>query len=309
MLNRRVWKNPTIIESLVHNVSFATDEEINERLVTRYRNYDYLTGSDTANEMMLQSIIDEWANYCDQLYATTLYEYDPILNYDMKEEGEIIDELHKGSKRSFSRNYKDSVAVDRKNATAIDRKNATNMNSKDAVATNLSEVETPRVKTEELKTGYGLGSTSAGTPIEKTETEPKTGTNQKSTTGSAAQNYTEHTGLEADNYSRETAAENANYNRETAAAADNYSEHSENPAQNYETITDIDANTYDKNVRTFDGYRRYGNLGVTKTQDMIEAERKIIVDVLDVYIAKFKTCFNISPKICFEPFEDDESEV
>lgn len=306
MLNRRVWKNPTIISGLTHNAEFATDEEINNRLALQYRNYDFLTNSETANEMMLQSVIDEWVHYCNELYATTLYEYEPLYDYDMHEAGEIIDELHKGSKRSFSRNYKDSFSIDRKNATAADRKTAVNTNSKDSVATNLSETETPRVKTEELKTGYGLGSTSSGSPVEKIEREPKTGTNQKSTTGSAAQNYTEHSGLAQDNYTQETASENANYERETAAAADNYTEHSEAPAQNYETNTDIDANTFDKNIRKFNNYHKYGS--IAKPQEMIEAQRRIILDIMDVYISKFKGCFNISSHINFEPFEDEESE-
>lgn len=303
-ISRRVWKNESIINGLTHNVEFATDEVINERLITKYRNYDFLTDSETANEMMLQSVIDEWANYCDKIYATTLYQYDPLVDYEMNEEGSIIDELHKGNKRSYSRNYKDSVAIDRKNATAIDRKNATAVDLKNATATNLTETETPRVKTEEMRTGYGLGSDSSGSPVEKIETEPKTGTNSKVTTGNANANYTEQTGAENANYAHETASENANYNRETADALNNYSEHSEAPAQNYETQTDIDANTFDKNVRTFDDYRKYGS--IAKPQEMIEAERKITLDVLDLYIAKFKTCFNISFHINVEPFEESE---
>lgn len=303
-LSRRVWKNESIINDLTHNVQFATDADINERLLTKYRNYNFLTDSETANEMMLQSVIDEWASYCDKIYLTTLYQYDPLVDYEMNEEGSIIDELHKGNKRSYSRNYKDSIAIDRKNATAIDRKNATAVDMKSATATNLTETETPRVKTEELHTGYGLGSTSAGSPVEKIETEPKTGTNSKVTTGNANANYTEQTGAENANYAHETASENANYNRETADALNNYSEHSEAPAQNYETQTDIDANTFDKNVRTFDDYRKYGS--VAKPQEMIEAERRITIDVIDLYISKFKTCFNISFHINVEPFEESE---
>lgn len=339
----KVWTKPSLINNLTHGLTFASNADINARLVNRYRNYSYLTLSDTANVEILKSVINEWADYANKLYATTTYEYDPLLNYDMREEGSIIDELHKGHKRSFAAQYTDSVNVDRKTSTAedrktasaVDRKIATAIDTTEAVATdqkvatatNITETETPRVKTEEMHTGFGLGSDASGAPVELITTEPKTGTNSKATTGAANANYSETTGTAAnnykettadasENYTQETASENANYDRVTAAAADNYerevaiaadnyTQHSASPANNYETETDIDANTYDHNVRTFDEYRKYGNLGVTKPQDMIEAQRKIILDVIDFYVAKFRVCFELSPTINIDAFESE----
>lgn len=313
---KRVGENPDIIFTLSHGLDFAEDAEVNEKLERRYRLYDWLTPNDYANKMMLQSVIDQWADYCNQLYATTLYDYDPILNYDRHEAGSETTAHHKGNKRSFASRYKDSVEIDRKNATAIDKKTATatdrklstNTDTKEATATNLTETVTPRVKSEEMRTGYGLGSDSTGSPVEKIEREDKSGTNQTLTDGAAANNYVEKTGTAANNYQtdsgtaannyvEETGNELNNYNRETASALNNYTEHSALPADNYETQTDIDANTFDKDVLSFTDRRTYGNIGTTLTQTMVQAERDIIIECLDVYISKFAECFDISTDI------------
>lgn len=313
---KRVGEHPDVIFELEHGLTFAEDADVNETIERKYRLYDWLTNNDYANQMMLQSVIDQWSDYVNKLYATTQYEYDPIQNYDRHEEGSETNAHHKGSKRSYAEKYKDSIAVDRKNASAADRKTATatdlktstNTNTKEATATNLTETETPRVKTEEMHTGYGLGSDASGSPTEKIVTEPTMGTNQKQSSGAAANNYTETTGTAADNYSQElgtaannyvqeTAAEADNYTRETAAAADNYSQHEALPAENYETVTDIDANTYDKDVLSFTNRRTYGNIGTMTTQEMIQRERDIIVECLDVYVSKFAECFDLSTDI------------
>lgn len=47
------------------------------------------------------------------------------------------------------------------------------------------------------------------------------------------------------------------------------------PTKNYETITDVDANTYDKDVHSFTNRKTVGNIGTTKTQDMVSDEVRI----------------------------------
>ena len=322
-ISRRVWNNADIINDLEHGFTFATDSDINERLLLRYRNYDFLTHNDNANTYMLQDVIASWHDYINELYATTQYEYDPMLNYDMREEGEIIDELHKGTKRSRNISLKDSTAVNLRDASNVDIKDATNVNrktstasdTKDATATNTTRTLTPRVERVEEKTGYGLGSSASGTPVEKITQVAPTGTDQETVNGTAQNNYTQHTGAAVDNYVEEigTAQNNYtertgtaanNYTERTGTAANNYTERTGNAANNYDTETDIDANTFDHNVRRFDEYRKYGNLGITKPQDMVDAQRRIILDVIDVYIDKFKDCFTISREMFREPFEE-----
>jgi hypothetical protein len=47
------------------------------------------------------------------------------------------------------------------------------------------------------------------------------------------------------------------------------------PSENYVEERDIDANTYDRDVHSFTGRITQGNIGVTQTVDMIEAERRL----------------------------------
>ena len=274
---KRVGEHPDIILSLTHNLTFATDAEVNARIERKYRLYDWLTNSDYANQMMLQTVIDEWSDYCNQLYETTQYEYDPILNYDKHEEGSETTARHKGTKRSTNISLKDSMNVDRKQSV--------NTNSKESTATNLTETTTPRVSKVTDTTGYGLNSTT-GAPVQKVTEQAPTGTDSVSTSGTAAGNYTEKTGNAVDNYTRDVAIAN-----------DNYTERTGNAANNYETVTDIDANTYDKDVLSFTDRRTYGNIGVMTTQEMIQRERDIIIEVLDVYVSKFAECFDISTDV------------
>lgn len=227
-IDRRVWKTPSLINNLTHGFEWATDADINERMLLRYRNYDYLTDSATANTAFLERVIAEAHEEIDKLYNTTQFTYDPLLNYDMRESGGWRDEKHRGSKVSTGSDY--------------------------------TETLTPRVERVTEETGFGYDSDSTGTPVGKTTEHAPTGTDTRRTEGSAANNYTEY--------------------------------------------TDIDANTFDKDKRVFEEYRKYGNLGITKPQDMIEAERRIIIDVIDVYIERFKRCFNISTNIAHEPFEE-----
>lgn len=79
-----------------------------------------------------------------------------------------------------------------------------------------------------------------------------------------------------------------------------------NAANNTRTTEDISATVFDKDVRTFDEYHKHGS--VAKAQELIEAERKIIIDVLEIYCEKFAVCFKISDRIAFEPFEDESEE-
>lgn len=227
-MNLRVWKTPTTIQALSHNLTFATDEEVNAILLRRYRNYDYLTPSVVANTNILKTVIDAWSDYANKLYETTIYEYDPLLNYDMKEEGEIIDEKHKGSKT----------------ASGVD----------------ITVTDTPRTERVTEEYGYGYDTDANGAPYGKTKELAPTGTDSRHTTGNAANNTT--------------------------------------------TYEDISATIFDKDIRKFNLYRRFGNLGVTKTQDLIEAERRIIIHVLEVYVEKFAVCFDISNNIAYEPFEE-----
>lgn len=174
----KVGQHPDPIANLVHNVSFATDEQINTMIERRYRLYEWLTPNDYANQMMLQSVIDQWAAYCDKIYATTQYEYNPILNYDRHEEGAEITGRHKGSKRSMNTDIKAETNSD------------------------VTETTTPRVERVTENYSFGMGSDPGGSLSGKSvEVEP-TGTEEVKTSGTAANNYVQTSGTAANNYER-----------------------------------------------------------------------------------------------------------
>ena len=293
---KRVGENPDIIFELEHNLTFADDADVNAMLERRYRLYDWLTPNDYANKMMLQSVIDQWNDYVNKLYDTTLYEYDPILNYDRHEEGTETTARHKGTKRSTNIDVKDATATDFKRSTNTDLKESVNTNTKDSTGTNKTTTTTPRVERETDTTGYGLNSTT-GAPVQKVVEKAPTGTDQVQESGSAAQNYTEHSGLATDNYRQTEGNKANNYTEESGNAQNNYTQRTGNASNNYETVQDIDANTYDKDVLSFTDRRTYGNIGTMTTQEMIQRERDIIIECLDVYISKFAECFDISTYI------------
>lgn len=246
---KRVGEAPEVIEALEHDLSFASDSDINDLLVERYRLYDWLTPSDTANSMMLQSVIHQWHDYVEKLYETTQYEYDPISNYDRHEEGLETTEKHKGTRT------------------------ASNVNVKTSAATDVETTDTPRVERVTDTDNYGLGSGTSGAPVQKVTENAPTGTDTSRTVGTAANNYNETIG---------------------------------NAANNYTDTTDVSADVFDKDVLGFTDRRTWGNIGVTTTQQMIQSERDIIIDVLQVYISKFAECFDISTDILFGWLEDEE---
>lgn len=205
----RVGEHSAPFTGLTHGLTFATDAEVNELIIRRYRLYEWLTPSDTANKMMLQSTVDMWRDYTNKLYETTQYEYDPILNYDRHEEGTETTARHKGSK----------------------------------------SVSTPRTAQTVETDGYGLDSVD-GAPYQTVTQHAPTGTDTVE-------------------------------------------------------VTDVSESVYDKDVLSFSDRRTYGNIGVMTTQEMIQRERDIIIDVLDVYVSKFADCFGLSTHMLAGWLDDD----
>lgn len=66
-------------------------------------------------------------------------------------------------------------------------------------------------------------------------------------------------------------------------------------AQNYETLTDVDANTYDKDVHSFTNRVTRGNIGTTKSQTMVadEVQLRIETDLYELIAAEFESKFCI----------------
>lgn len=182
--------------------------------------YNILASSvDFANvfENWRNSILDNVVRFWDALAE----EYDPLENYDRREEGSYTDAMHKGSRT----------------ATNTDTKDAVNSNS------NVNTTTTPTGTT--TTTDYVNG--------ENNVAELPTG---KSVTSF------DNTNTVVDSVSK--ADEQTNYTRRTGDKVNNYTE-----------TTDISDTIFDKNVRTFDGYRVHGNIGVTTASQLLQGEKEI----------------------------------
>lgn len=69
---------------------------MNEHLITQFKRYEYLYRCDCDNIDILQATINKWHNVANELYDTTLFQYNPIENYDRTEDTQI-DREHENS--------------------------------------------------------------------------------------------------------------------------------------------------------------------------------------------------------------------
>lgn len=86
----KVCQRPELIQQLQHSLEFATDEQVNNDILLKYSLWDYLTPCDADNENILNACIARWRDEANQLYQTTLLQYDPLGNVNLHED--IADE-------------------------------------------------------------------------------------------------------------------------------------------------------------------------------------------------------------------------
>lgn len=195
----------------------------------------------------------EWQRMLDALTAT----YNPIENYDRHESGSETLEKHKGSVVT------DEVAETGSEDLARHKGTKTSVNE--------STTETPRVKT---KTEGSVVAFDASTPTlaDQTITTPIEGTNTR--TANAADNYTIVQDVDASTYDHDTTTFTDRKTTRTIESADK------------------SATVFDKDVTTFDDRHTHGNIGVTKTQDMILSELELRkLSIIDIIVAEFEDKF------------------
>ena len=79
-------EHPEVIQNIKHQLPMlADDEHINQRIINEYFAMEYLFDDDTLNHVLLQATADKNHDKTVDLFNTTLYEYDPISNYSMRE--------------------------------------------------------------------------------------------------------------------------------------------------------------------------------------------------------------------------------
>lgn len=197
----------------------------------------------------------DWQRMIDALTAT----YNPIENYDRHESGSETLEKHKGSVVT------DEVAETGSEDLARHKGTKTSVNE--------STTETPRVKT---KTEGSIVAFDASTPTlaDQTITTPVEGTNTR--TANAVDNYTIVQDVDASTYDHDTTTFTDRKTTRTIESADK------------------SATVFDKDVTTFDDRHTHGNIGVTKTQDMILSELELRKkSIIDIIVSEFEDKFLI----------------
>lgn len=254
MRTQRLKEKPELINNLVHGLSFADDATVNSYILTKYRLYNYLWPDDEDQTATMQTIINDWKDYTEKLYATTQYEYDPIENYNRQE----------------------SITDTRT----------------DNLQHNETVTQTPNDwKETQTQTPNHWKQTQTQTPSDWKETQTQTPENWKNVTSNGGYN----SGASVPTSDTE---QQGTYTTETKQAGT--FETVTEQAGTFETETErtgtFETETAGSNIGTQTNVRNaniHGNIGVMSTQQMIEQERSIIIDVLDFYVSKFAPAFKI----------------
>lgn len=217
----------------------------------------------------------QYRDNIQRMYDAISAKYSPIENYDRMEEGIITDDHHKGSRTSVARKEETTPAVTTTTTTTPDI-TTTTTNTPNVTTTTTN---TPAAKIKNTEYTFGFDSTEE-VPSGATVSELLEGNNQTSVSNTGTD-----TSVTSNEGSTTSVTSNEGKNTVLAGAEDNYTE-----------TRDISETVFDKDVRSFEGYRIHGNVGVTKNQDMILAEmevRKLNVAyiALDTFIREH--CFYI----------------
>ena len=277
----KVKELPNLIMTLTHNLDFATDGEINAELLTKFRNYEYLFSDNVDNTECLKAVINEWAPYVNELFKTTQYEYDPIENYNRLEEYSGTDITTYGRKDSRETSIKEAMETDIRTEHNVDTKSAVNAGMK----TEHSRDETRSPNTVDTTVHSDSGYDNANGSESSRDVLTRGGS--ENINSPALTNYDQTTGDELDNFTHNTADALDNYDRNVGSKTDNYRETTGDAAHNYNEASGSD--TLGKQYRL----TAKGNIGTMSTQQMIQMERDVIINVLAFYIEKFSKCFNI----------------
>ena len=248
-----IYKNPSIIRDIKHNLpDIADDSEINRRIVATYPTMMYLY--DTAGDMselnttIIQNCADENRETAQRLYETTMYDYNPIENYSMTEDGNhtLDGSSNTTTANNATTNYENCEGHKEKGNNRIDSSSegSNNANGKS--------------DSEATKQQFGYNSKNP-TDVEKSLSQADTENNSKTLT-------------------RDGSVGSSNNESRTHGKSEtkNQANGTENRINNESGMTHL---------------TRKGNIGVTTTQQMIQQEREVILDVLDWYVAKFIKCF------------------
>ena len=232
-----------------------------------------ITEAGTAFYVDFVSWKTQFADNIQRMYDAISAKYSPIENYDRMEEGIITDAHHKGSKTSVARKEETTPAVTT-TTTTTPNITTTTTNTPNVTTTTTN---TPSAKIKNTEYTYGFDS-NAEVPASSTVSELVSGDNQ-----TVVANAGTDTSVTSNEGNTTSVTSNAGKNTVVAGAEDNYTE-----------TRDISDTVYDKDERSFNGYRVHGNIGVTESSTLVAHEvelRKINIAyiALDTFIREH--CF------------------
>ena len=236
-------------------------------------------------QLDFQNWIEERKTNFTKMFNALAENYDPTHNYSRTEEGGIIMELHKGTKKSVGSNV--TTEKHKGTKTAVNANMATEKHKGTKTSTNIdntlekhkgSKAETNSNLTVEKHKGTKTTNASKSTELDyDTNYDNSLINNQKKeitngandnyttvqdisgstfdkdvTTGTGANNYTTYKDIDSNTY---------DYDKATATASNNYTKVEDidsthfdkdvsvgNASDNYKTVQDIDATHFDKDV-------------------------------------------------------------
>lgn len=277
---KRVKNYSSVITSLTHGLTFATDVTVNAAILKRFRRYVFLWDDEDEETETLEDTINKYAAVANELYLTTQYEYNPIENYDRTEHEETTrtDDLTQSATRTDNLHTDQTETVTPTNFGTTQTQTPTNWQTSTTATdgTTRTTTETPNAWTEtHSDAGYGSGNAPAVTSTDVTsgsKTTVETPTGQNSTTVTQSGTFTT-TNLQ-------------NGELETVRDQDNTGTQTNN-------VENTGTQTHERDLTI------HGNIGTVTAQDMIKQQREIVLDCLDWYVDKFRDCFDLVGTVRF----------
>ena len=332
------WYNSeNIIPNVVMNVTTSTEEEfisndeaqelyeVNFGDSVVYLPYDSTLTKEQNIEKAIARMQKSFDRYTsarqrsvDMMYRALNEDYEPILNYDKKMTGKIINEKHKGTRTSESSNVittpnvtvtetetpnttvetietpnhtVQTTETPNKTTTTVETPNTTvKVNGTSEVENKLNGKNTEDDKTYGFNSSEGINKDSKEINTTNTTNDTTVTENTTATTGT---NETEVTESGTVNTIQSTTGTN---NSKTTASGTNQVETKQtgsttttkDKTSNYIETTDISDSIFDKDIQTYEEFREYGNIGVVDTASIIEKELRLrLKNITNDFILQF----------------------
>lgn len=173
-----LMNNQSLLTGLKHNLTFATDSQINKAILQRFQTYETLYEDNELNRSLLEDTVTRWSDYFNQLAKTrgwtdsaTIFKYDPIENYRRNESEEStrtpnlstindstrtpdLETVTKGD--GEAEDVRNSSGYNTSNYTPTDKTKGTTKNNSATTQSGTDKVHTENVETGEDKNERSL---------------------------------------------------------------------------------------------------------------------------------------------------------